>query len=51
MPSKSVKSFADRLAAELDIMALSDDERVFVKDPLGGSCRTLGRWTMKGRLE
>jgi hypothetical protein len=47
MPSKSVKSFADQLVAELDVMGLSDDERVFVEDPLGGSCRTLGRWNVQ----
>lgn len=39
-----IKSFADALAAELRIMGLNGDEKVFTKDPLGGRRRTLARW-------
>ncbi|MEY9120496.1 hypothetical protein ABH994_008096 [Bradyrhizobium yuanmingense] len=47
MPSKSVKAFADKLATELRLMGLRDDEGRFTRDPLGGTCRRLAQWRPK----
>src|SRR5690242_9549842 len=47
MPSKSIKLFADHLAADLRIMGLSYPDASFLPDPLGGVCRKLARWKVR----
>ena len=51
MASKCIRSFADQLAAELRVMGLSGDERVFAPDSLGESCRTLASWKVQRGCE